>query len=123
MISQVGLSGRYPGMSIGEDLTLRPSAPDDALALGRLAQLDSTLYDGSPVLIAEVGEELVAALPLDGGAAFADPFRRSSELVALLRLRLEQLDAAAEADRRAAGLSRAPRAVRRLRRYRARAST
>jgi len=105
-----------------DDLTLRLSAPDDALALGRLARLDSTLYDGSPVLIAEMGRELVAALPLDGGAAFADPFRRSAELVALLRLRLQQLAAAGEADWRAAGLSPAPRAVRRRRRYRAPAS-
>lgn len=90
MISQSRSAGRYRGMSIVDELTLRLSAPDDAIALGRLAQLDSTLYDGSPVLIAEVGDELVAALPLDGGAAFADPFRRSAELVALLRLRLQQ---------------------------------
>jgi hypothetical protein len=38
-----------------DDLTLRVSCADDALALGRLAKLDSTLYDGSPTLVAEVG--------------------------------------------------------------------
>ncbi|MBA3298638.1 MAG: hypothetical protein H0U24_01020 [Thermoleophilaceae bacterium] len=110
-------------MSIPDDLTLRLSAPDDALALGRLAQLDSTLYDGSSALIAEVSGRLVAALPLDGGAAFADPFRPSAELVALLRLRLDQLAGCGAAECRAGGLSRARRAVRRLRRYRAPAST
>ena len=112
MISQNPHAGRFAGMGSFDDLTLRLSAPGDALALGRLAQLDSTLYDGSRVLVAEVGDELVAALPLDGGAAFADPFRRSAELVALLRLRLGQMAAAGGASpvngRRDAQRRRAP---------------
>lgn len=122
MISRNRPARRSRGMSTLGDVTLRLSAPGDALALGCLAQLDSTLYGGSRVLVAEVDEALVAALPLDGGAAFADPFRRTAELVALLTLRLEQLAAAGEADLRAAGLSRARRAARRQRRYRAPAS-
>ena len=109
-------------MSVSGDLTLRLSTPEDALALGRLAQLDSTLYDGSLMLVAEVGGELAAAMPLDGGAPFADPFRRTADLVAMLRLRLGQLAAWNERERRAAGLSRAPQAARRRRRYRAPAS-
>jgi hypothetical protein len=122
VISHGWPGGRLTDMSPSEDLTLRVSAPGDAVALGRLAQLDSTLYDGSRMLVADVGGELVAAVSLDGGAGFADPFRRSANLVALLRLRLRQLAAADEAELRAAGLSRAPRAARRRRRYRAHAS-
>jgi hypothetical protein len=38
------------------------------------------------VLVAEVGGELWAALEIDSGTAIADPFRRSGELVELLRL-------------------------------------
>jgi drug/metabolite transporter (DMT)-like permease len=120
-ISRKAAARRSLDMTI-DDFTVRLSAPGDALALGRLAQLDSTLYDGSRVLVAEAGGELVAALPLDGGVPFADPFRRSAHLVELLGLRLGQLARADEAELRAAGLSRAPRAGRRLRRYRAHAS-
>jgi len=119
LISRDELADRSIGMSSYADLTLRLSTEDDALALGRLAQLDDTLYDGSSVLVAQVGQELVAALPLDGGAAFADPFRPSAELVELLRLRRAQIAAAESAGR---GVSGARRAVRRLRRYRAPAS-
>ena len=116
MISHDGAPRRSSGMTSFEDLTLRLSNGEDALALGRLAQLDDTLHDGSQALVAELGGVLVAALPLEGGRAFADPFRHSDELVALLGLRRDQLAAAAASGR---GLSRARRAGRRLRRYRA----
>jgi hypothetical protein len=43
------------------------------------------------VLVAEVDGRLRAALPVDGGAPIADPFHRGRELLALLRLRAEQL--------------------------------
>ena len=102
------------------DLTMRLARSEDALALGRLAQLDSTLYDGSQALVAELEGELVAALPLSGAPAFADPFRRTAQLIDLLELRrrqLEALPAPAEAP-----LNRVRRAVRRRRRYRAPAS-
>lgn len=122
MISRQRVPARSKGVTGSEDLRLRLSCPDDALALGRLAKLDSTLYDGSPTLVVEVQGELVAALPLDGGAAFADPFRRTAELVGLLVLRRDQLATAAASGRAPGAISRARRAGRRLRRYRARAS-
>jgi hypothetical protein len=99
-------------------MTIRRSQPGDALALGRLAQLDDTLYDGRPCLIAEVGDEVWAALPVPGGPGFADPFRRSGQALRLLELRRAQLEAAARAPR----VSFARRAARRLRRYRGPAS-
>jgi hypothetical protein len=41
--------------------------------------------------VAETDARIVAALPLGSGRPIADPFRPSDELMALLRLRAEQL--------------------------------
>jgi hypothetical protein len=93
-----------------ETLTIRLAVSADAEALGRLAQLDSAPPPALvPMLVGEVGGELRAALPLDGGPAIADPFRRTAGLVALLAERARQL---APPPRRAAERwrpSRAPR--------------
>jgi hypothetical protein len=75
-----------------ETLTIRLATSADGAALSRLAQLDSAPPPGpAPMLVAEVGGELRAALPLDGGRAIADPFRRTAELVAMLAERARQL--------------------------------
>jgi hypothetical protein len=75
-----------------EALTIRMAVSADAEALGRLAQLDSAPPPASvPMLVAEVGGELRAALPLGGGPAIADPFRRTAEIVAILADRARQL--------------------------------
>ncbi len=100
------------------NITIRRSRPEDARALGRLAQLDETLTDEGPYLVAEVGGEMWAALPVPGGPGFADPFRRSAPALGMLELRRAQLETAAGAPR----VSFARRAARRLRRYRAPAS-
>lgn len=98
-----------------DHLTIRLSDESDSLALGRLAQLDSTLYDGSPALVAEAaGGRLVAAVMLGGGTSFSDPFERSAGALALLELRRGQLT-------RAPGRSSKTRR-RRRRRVRAQAS-
>jgi hypothetical protein len=77
-----------------ETLTIRMAVSADEAALIRLAQLDSAPKP-APVsmLVAEVGGELHAALPLDGGPAIADPFRRTAEVVAMLAARARQLEA------------------------------
>jgi hypothetical protein len=91
-------------------LSIRMAVSADAEPLGRLAQLDSAPPPAAvPMLVAEIGGELRAALPLDGGPAIADPFRRTAELVAILAERRRQL---APPPRRAARrwrLLRAPR--------------
>ena len=102
------------------EVTIRRSQTGDALALGRLARLDGTLYGGAPALVAEVEGRLLAALPLDGSRAFADPFERTAQLVAMLELRSHQLDISQEVPPTL--LRRGLRVARRRRRYRAPAS-
>jgi hypothetical protein len=89
-----------------ETLTIRMAVPADAEALDRLAQLDSAPTPAPvPMLVAEVGGQLRAAMPLHGGAAIADPFQRTVELVAILAERTRQL----APPRRAARRRRLPR--------------
>ncbi len=75
-------------------LTIRKALAADAPALRRLAQLDSAPHPAPvPTLVAEVGGELHAALPLNGGPPLADPFHPTAELVAMLSARARQLEA------------------------------
>ena len=74
-----------------QELTLRLANPADAPALDHLAQLDSAHVPGGTVLLAEVGTRVWAAVSVDDGAAVADPFRPTGELVALLHERARQL--------------------------------
>jgi hypothetical protein len=75
----------------GERVVLRPAGSEDALGLARLAQLDSAPRPNGDMLLAEVDEELAAAVPLAGGRAIADPFRPTADLVELLRARTAHL--------------------------------
>ena len=96
-------NGRFAGLralrrapashSGSEDVTIRVAGPADQAAVERLAQLDSRPAPGGYVLVAEVGREVRAALPVSGGEPVADPFRPTAELVALLRMRARQLRA------------------------------
>jgi hypothetical protein len=72
-----------------DGVTMYVSEPDEAIE--RLAQLDSARRPSGPVLVAAVSGEPVAALPLDGGPAIADPFQRTAALVSLLELRVAQM--------------------------------
>jgi len=67
-------------------LTIRPADLADLAGLDRLAALDSSSPPTGDVLVAEVGGELWAAIEIETGAAIADPFRPSADLVELLRL-------------------------------------
>jgi len=91
-------------------LTVRPATPADAFSLRRLAAIDSASPPTGDVLLAEMDGELWAALSIDTGAAVADPFRPSADLVDLLRFRARRLNGDADAHRH--GLSRLlPRAA------------
>jgi hypothetical protein len=69
-------------------LTIRRADAADSGALARLAALDSASPPTGAALLAEVGNELWAAIEIDSGTAIADPFRPSGELVDLLRVSL-----------------------------------
>ncbi len=73
------------------DVTVRLADYSDAAALVRLAHLDEAPVPDGPVLVAEAGDRPVAALPLNGGPAIADPFHRTTALVEMLDLRARQL--------------------------------
>jgi hypothetical protein len=96
-----GTSHSHTSRSPAETLTIRLAVSADEAALSRLAQLDSAPPpEPIPMLLAEVGGELRAALPLNGGPAIADPFQRTCELIAILVERARELEA--RAPRRAA---------------------
>jgi hypothetical protein len=79
-------------MTISPDpILIRPATERDAAAIARLAQLDSSPAPVGALLVAEVGGELRAALRVDDHAVIADPFHRTSGLVALLAARAEHL--------------------------------
>jgi hypothetical protein len=72
-------------------VSIRRAGPHDAPALCRLAALDSAAPLRGEILVAEVDGVALAALSLADGSAVADPFARTAELVALLRLRRAQM--------------------------------
>jgi hypothetical protein len=72
-------------------ISIREATLADSPAIEALATLDSSRRPHGRVLVAEVEGGIVAALPVDGHRAIADPFRRTSELVALLEMRAAQL--------------------------------
>jgi hypothetical protein len=98
------------------DVVIRRTTSSDGPALAALAALDSAPLPFGPALVAEVGGVPVAVLPLDGGRAFGDPFERTNELVALLRLRAAQVrrESASTSHRRGLLHWAAPAALRRL---------
>ncbi len=83
---------RHTTSKLGQiDCVVRYAHAGDREAIIHLAQLDSVREPAGPLLIAESGGGIVAALPLAGGDPVADPFVRSAEMVELLRLRGAQL--------------------------------
>jgi hypothetical protein len=87
--------GRHQSASAGGTVIVRAASPGDAVALERVAGLDSVHLPGGPMLVAEVGEDLRAALCLSDGTVVADPFHRTAEVVELLRARAAELSGSA----------------------------
>jgi hypothetical protein len=75
----------------GLRLVLRRSSAEDEEALARLARLDSAPRARGEMLVAEVDDVIVAAVPFTGGPAIADPFRPTADVVAILQARAELL--------------------------------
>jgi hypothetical protein len=74
-----------------DSLTIRLARDDDAVALLELAVVDSASQLGGEVLVAEVEGRPWAALELGSGRVIADPFKRTAEVVELLRVREQAL--------------------------------
>ena len=74
-------------------VVIRAARGSDGPALRRLAELDSSSLPGGDLLIAESGDEVVAALSVDTGERVADPFRRTADVVDLLAYRARALKA------------------------------
>jgi hypothetical protein len=73
---------------------IRAATDYDGVALNRLAALDSAHVPTGELLVAETDGALVAAHAPGSGVTIADPFRRTVEVVDLLRLRGTLLRAA-----------------------------
>jgi hypothetical protein len=86
---------RRPSMSalanLAPTVVIRAARGSDGPALRRLAALDSAELPAGDLLIAEAGDELVAALSVDTGERVADPFRRTADVVDLLAFRARRL--------------------------------
>jgi hypothetical protein len=86
------LAGAAPRRIVpGEAVALRLCSVHDDEALDRLARLEGRTLPKGRCVVAEVGGQVVAALPLRGGEPLADPFRPTEHLLPLLRLRASQL--------------------------------
>ena len=81
-------------------IAIRLANEADTAAIVRLADLDSAPAPAGPTLVADVAGEIVAAQPLAGGAAIADPFRLTADARELLALRATQLPPTGQSRRR-----------------------
>jgi hypothetical protein len=93
-------------------VTIRYAGPADAAALERLAQLEGERLVDGPMLVAQVGDELWAAVELDGPQVLADPFRPSAELLLTVAGRAAQIRRSHDAALRPAGPVRLLRRLR-----------
>jgi hypothetical protein len=80
-------------------LTLRRAGTGDEAAIARVAALDSCRPPAGVMMIAELDDQVVAAISFDGKVV-ADPFERTADIVQALRLRQEQLSPARRPGRR-----------------------
>lgn len=76
---------------LNDPVVIRLATGDDAPSLQLLAELNTASPLLGPVLMAESGGQAVAVVSLVGGDALADPFLPTAQLVALLRLRAQQV--------------------------------
>ena len=91
--------------ALPESVLVRRATAGDHPSIRTLALLDSRRIGDGPYLVAEIADEMLAAMSLTTGTIVADPFRRTREAVELLRMRAAQI-AARERELRAAGSDR-----------------
>jgi hypothetical protein len=93
-ISRSTRSGRSYKRKGYDSVAVRVARDEDAAAIRRVAALDGKSAPEGHVLVAEADHEVIAALSVDDGARVADPFRWTSDVVALMEMRAAQLQAA-----------------------------
>ena len=71
-------------------IAIRRATDADSSTLLRLAALDSAPAPRGPVLVADLGGEIVAAHSLTRARSIADPFRPTADIRELLELRAAQ---------------------------------
>ena len=86
---------------VSHPVTIRPAKSSDLASIREVAQLDSQRPPSGPLLVAEVGGEIVATLVIGTDVVIANPFRPTADAVALLQLRAEQLRSPQTPSRRA----------------------
>lgn len=69
------------------EIIIRAAEPGDEARLEVVAGRDSSEMPEHPMLVAEVGGDIRAAISLRDGRVVADPFHRTAELVEMLRIR------------------------------------
>jgi hypothetical protein len=106
-----GHPGSRPHVDRDRPVTIRRSTSADLALIREIAQLDSQGPPRGPSLVAEIDDEIVAAIVIGPGTVIANPFRRTADAVALLRLRTEQLRSPQAPSRRALGRLRARNAA------------
>ncbi|MBV8078808.1 MAG: hypothetical protein JO186_00350 [Actinobacteria bacterium] len=85
------LPASRPGPATDAEVVLRLCTVHDDEALARLAGLEGRPLPAGRFVVALVDGTLVAAQPLAGGPPFADPFRRTTDVLHLMELRTRQL--------------------------------
>jgi hypothetical protein len=104
--------------SLTDPVTIRPATRADLPAAASLAELDSARVPRGRVLLAELRGSVVAAISLESGELFADPFVSTADVVKDLRAKAAEVKHAAdpETGRRGTSLMARVLEVRRRRR-------
>ena len=89
-------SKRSTSSRVGDynSVAIRMARPDDDYAITRVAALDGSKVPAGRVLVAEADGEIIAALSVSDGSKAADPFSWTSDVMALMEMRAEQIAAA-----------------------------
>jgi hypothetical protein len=100
-----------------DPVIIRPATRADLPAVASLAELDSARVPRGHVLLAELRGSVVAAISLESGSLFADPFVSTAEVVKDLRANAAEVRLAddAETGRRGTSLMARVQEVRRRR--------
>ena len=76
------------------EITIRAARAEDMGDIARVAGRDTGELPAGPLLIAQVSDDVRAAVSLSDGTIIADPFHRTAELVEMLKIRARAVNRA-----------------------------